>query len=179
MRHVMLRMTKWMLSGGLVMLLGMTAYSDAAWAQPPDGGGLRGGRMGRRMDRPPGGPLIHLRRLGLSEAQRGQIRSIYEQSRETNEGSEKQVRVVRLALREAVTADVVDEGAIRALATELGVAEGDAAVQRAYVHVRVWQVLTPEQRAAAREAKVEMQQRMERRRQRMGERRKQRQQRRQ
>ena len=87
--------------------------------------------------------------------------------------------MARRALRDAVTADVVNEGAIHAVASELGLAEGDAAVQQAYIHAQVWQLLTPEQHEQARAAEAEMERRMEQRGQRTGERRERRQQRRQ
>ena len=161
-------MRKWLVPVVAMVALGMLVADDTAWAQPPDGPGPRAGRAGRREGPPPGGQLMHLRWLDLSEAQREQIRSIHEQSGEATQAADERVRAAR---QDAVTADVVNEGAIRAVATELGIAEGDAAVQRAYVHAQVWQMLTPEQQAAAREAEAEMQARAGQRRQRMGERR--------
>ncbi len=122
-----------------------------------------------------GGGVMHLRALDLSAAQQEQVRSIHEQSGEATQATDQRVRAARQALQEATTADVVNEGAIRAVANELGMAEGDAAVQRAWVHAQVWQMLTPEQQAAAREAETEMRQR----RQRTGERRERRLERRQ
>ena len=172
-------MTRWMVPAGVMLTLGLFAVADAAWAQSPGGWGPRAGRMGRRSGPPPGGQLMHLRALDLSEAQRQQIRSIHEQNGEAAQAADQRVRVVRLALQDAVTADVLNEGAIRAVASELGIAEGDAAVQRAYVYAQVWQLLTPEQQVAAREAEAEMQQRMAQRQQRMGERRERRQERQQ
>ena len=65
------------------------------------------------------------------------------------------------------------------MANELGIAEGDAAVLRAYLHAQVWQLLTPEQQVASGEAEAELERRRRQRRQRMGERRELRQQRRQ
>ncbi len=125
------------------------------------------------------GPLLPLGRLGLTDAQQEQVRVVMEQNRDASRAADARVREVRQALQDAVTADAVNEGAIRAVATELGLAEGDAAVQRAYVHAQVWQLLTPEQQTAAREAEADMEQRMTQRRERLGERRQRRQQRRQ
>jgi Spy/CpxP family protein refolding chaperone len=123
--------------------------------------------------------MMYLRGLDLSEAQREQFRGIHEQNREAAETAAGRVRVAREALQDAVTAGVVNEGAIRAVAAELGAAEGDAAVQRAYVHTQVLQVLTPDQQAAAEAAEAEMKQRLGQRRERTGERRERRQERRQ
>jgi Spy/CpxP family protein refolding chaperone len=170
-------MTKWMVPAGVVLSLGMIAVADMDAAQPPDEPGFRRGRMGRRAG-PMGGPLLPLGRLRLTDAQQEQIQVVMEENRDATRAAGERVREVRQALQDAVTADSMNEGAIRAVATELGLAEGDAAVQRAYVHAQVWQLLTPEQQTAAREAEAEMQQRMTQRRERMGERRERRQQRR-
>ena len=173
------RMMRWMVPAGVMLTLSMVAVADTAWAQPPGGRGPRAGGMRRRPGPPPGGQTMHLRALDLSEVQREQIRGIHEQNAEATQAAAERVRVARQALQDAVTADVVNEGAIRVVASELGIAEGNAAVQRAHVHAQVWQILTPEQQVAAREAETEMQHRMEQRRQRMGERRERRQERRQ
>ena len=74
-----------------------------------------------------------------------------------------------------VVKDRVDDlghllGAIRAVAAELANAEGDAAVQRAFVRSQVWQLLTSEQQVTALELEIEMKERMEQRRARSGER---------
>ena len=172
-------MTRWLVPVVVMVALGTLVVADAASAQPRGERGARAGRMGRGGGPPPGGQLMHLRALDLSEVQQEQIRSIHEQSGEATRAANEQVRVARLALQDAVTADVVNEYAIRAVANELGIAEGDAAVLRAYLHAQVWQLLTPEQQVASGEAEAELERRRGQRRQRMGERRELRQQRRQ
>lgn len=163
-----MRRTRRMIPVGALLTLGLFAAADLAWSQPPDGDGPRRGRMMRRGAGGPGGPGgLPLGRLDLSEAQREQVRLVMEQNQEATGAAMERVRTVREALTDAVTAEVVNEGAIRAVATELGAAEGDAAVQRAYVHSQLWQHLTPEQQAAAQEMQAQMEQRRER----MGERR--------
>ena len=165
----------------VMVALGAFVVADTASAQPPGGRGGRGGRMGRQggPGGGPGGQLMHLRAVDLTGAQREQIRTIHEQSGEATRAVNERVRVARRALQDAVTADVVNEGAIHAVASELGLAEGDAAVQQAYLHAQVWQLLTPEQQEQARAAEDEMERRMGQRRQRTGERRERRQQRQQ
>ena len=163
----------------VVVALGALVVADTAEAQPPGGPGGPAGRMGRRGGPSPGGPMMYLRALDLTEAQREQIRSIREQNREATQAAGERVRVARQALQDAVTADPMNEGAIRVVASELGIAEGDAAVQRAYVHAQVWQTLTPGQQAAASDAEAKMEQRRAQRRQRSSERRERRQERRQ
>jgi protein CpxP len=162
----------------VLVALGTLVVADTAGAQPPGGPGGRAGRMGRYNGPSQGRQLMHLRALDLSEAQREQIRSIHEQNRESTQAAGERLQVARRALQDAVTADPMNEGAIRVVASELGVAEGDAAVQRASVHAQVWQTLTPEQQLAARDAEAEMEQRRAQRQQRSGERRERRQERR-
>lgn len=162
-------MRRWLAPAVVIGALGTLVVADTAWAQLPGGPGARDGRMGRRPGPPPGGPMMHLRAVNLSQAQQDQIRSIHEQSGEAVQAVEARVRTARQALQHAVTADGVNEGAIRAAASDLGIAEGDAAVQRAYLHAQVWQMLTPEQRVSARDAEDEMERRMAQRQQRMSE----------
>ena len=68
-------------------------------------------------------------------------------------------------------------GTLVVAAAALGTAEGDAAVQQAGLHAQVWQMLTPEQQVAARNAEAEIERRRGQRQQRLGERRQRRQQR--
>ena len=165
----------------VMVALGVFVVAETAVAQPPGGRGGRAGRMGRQGG-PGGGPaghLMYLRAVDLTEAQREQVRTIHEQSGEATRAVHERVRMARRALQDAVTADVVNEGAIHAVASELGLAEGDAAVQQAYLHAQVWQLFTPEQQEQARAAEAEMERRRGERGRRMGERRERRHQRQQ
>jgi Spy/CpxP family protein refolding chaperone len=96
------------------------------------------------------------------------MRALREQgtSRETFE----RVRDRRRALEEAVE-NGADEGTLRQLAFDYGEAEGDAAVERARMHARVMEILTPEQRQQYQTLREEQKQKMEERRERMRERR--------
>ena len=155
----------------VMMILG---GADVAWSQPEDGSETRHPRMGRRGGPGPGGAgrfMIPLRRLGLTDSQRDQVRGLMEQNGEVLRQAEARVRDSRQALRETVSADVLNEGAIRAAAVELGTAEGEAAVQLAYVRAQIWQLLTPDQQVAAEQAEARMQERREQRGQRVAERR--------
>jgi Spy/CpxP family protein refolding chaperone len=68
----------------------------------------------------------------------------------------------------------VDEGAVRAAATELADAQAAAALLHARVRQEIWNTLTPEQQARAGELRAQReqrrQQRLEQRRQRLEER---------
>jgi protein CpxP len=162
---------KWMAPAGVLLTLGLFAAADVAWSQPPDGPGGRRGRMGGRGG--PGGPgglMLPLGRLDLTDTQHNQARDVMEQNREATQATGARLREVRRALHNAVTADVANEGAIRAVAADLANAEGDVAVQRAFVRSQVWQLLTTDQQATALELKAQMKERMEQRRGRRAER---------
>lgn len=130
-------------------------------------GGPDGGRGGM------GGALggLPLARLGLTDAQRTEVRSIAEKHAEELKAIADRAMTARRALEAAVTGEAVDEGLIRARAAELALVEADMAVARAGLHAEVFRVLTPEQQTQARELRTQMQERVENRRERMRERR--------
>ena len=128
-------------------------------AQPEGRRGFRGNR---------GGPRALLRELDLSEEQRERLRALAEQGRSS--GAFERLMETRKALNEAVESGA-DEGTLRQLAYECGMAEGDAAVERARAHAQMMEILTPEQREQYRALKEEREQRMEERRKRFEQRR--------
>lgn len=115
--------------------------------------------------------LPPLHRLGLSDEQREQVRTIVGDSRESAATFVREMRAARAALAEAVTADGIDEAGIRSRAARVGTLEGDAALRRARLYAAVRNVLTPEQRERADEMQAERRERFEERRERMQERR--------
>ena len=146
MTHALKGHSKSLTITGLVLVAILTLAVATTWAQ----GGRRGG--GDRAGGPGGiGASIvpGLRQIDLSDAQRDEIRSLVQSSREATRETAEQLRRVRRALNDAVTTDVVNEGAIRAVTTQLGLVEGDMAVLRAKLHAQVWQLLTPEQQTSA------------------------------
>ena len=169
----------------LVALTAMAVSGHAVTAAEAQRRGEPGGPggFGRAMRGPCGGPhgMTALRQLDLSDLQRQQTQVVREQNADAVRTTGEQIRAARQALQDAVTSDVVDEGTIRSRAADLATLEGDAAVQRAYLHAQVWQLLTPEQQARATEIEAEMkaqredrrlwmdQRREDRRRQREGE----------
>jgi periplasmic protein CpxP/Spy len=106
-----------------------------------------------RMHRAFGGGFdgFALRQLDLTDEQREQIRSIREQNREAARAVGQKLMTARQGLRDAATAETMDEAAIRAAAGALATAEAEAAINHARVHAQVWKVLTPEQQAKAKE----------------------------
>jgi Spy/CpxP family protein refolding chaperone len=108
------------------------------------------GPMGRMMG--PGGPMglgIPLRQLGLTDAQREQIRKILESHRAEMQGLMKEAQPVQQALRTAIENN--DANAIQAASTGLASELTKGALLRAKVHAEVFNVLTDEQKAKAKE----------------------------
>lgn len=131
---------------------------------PPDGprarrmapGGPGGGAWG---------PMANLARgwraLDLSDGQREQVRGIMEARRAEFAAIGERLRTARRGLDALVTAEVVDEAAIRAKSADIAAVEADAAVLRARVHQEVFSVLTAEQQAKARELRAERDKRLQ------------------
>ena len=132
-------------------------------AQPGEGRG-----RGHRGPGGRGGDMRALRGLDLSDAQRDDVRAIFEEMRAT--GNMKRVAESRKALNDAVET-LADDGEIQNLAFQLGEAEAAAAIERKQIQQRVEDVLTDEQRQTLAEAKAARKAKMEQRRQQMEERR--------
>ena len=88
-----------------------------------------------------------LRYLDLSDDQRESIRTVVREHRENGAASRQALRAAQRKLRDAVTAEVVNETTIRAAAAEAASFRADAAVRRAEMHAAVLAVLTTDQRA--------------------------------
>jgi protein CpxP len=149
-----------------VLALGVSAVlvtATLAARQEEHGGGRpHFGRMHRGFG---GFDGMALRQLDLTDAQREQIRSIFEQNRDEMRAAREKLRTARRGLHDAASADTVakagtiDESAIRTAAETLANAEAEAAINRARVHAQVWQLLTPEQQAKAKELRQQREQR--------------------
>ena len=122
------------------------------------GPGGPGGPMGLLGELGPG-----LRALELTDAQREQIRGIAKTHEAEFREIGERLRTAHEGVNALITADTVDEAAIRARSGEVAVVEADAAVMRAKVHQEVFSVLTAEQQAKARELRAQMQERMKQR----------------
>jgi periplasmic protein CpxP/Spy len=102
---------------------------------------------------------MEFRQLGLTAEQRAQMQSIRERHQaELRELSEKR-RAAFKAQQDAVEAVPADEATIRAKASELASVESDFAVLRSRIHTELFQVLTPEQQAKAKELRAEREKR--------------------
>ncbi|HIC33209.1 MAG TPA: periplasmic heavy metal sensor [Gammaproteobacteria bacterium] len=130
--------------------LGYEAHAQGRGAPP---GGSRGEMRGRTGN-PTG--MLPLRQLDLTDAQRQEVRAIFDQNQAALRASGEQLGLAKQALHEVVTSDWVNESEIRVRAEALGLAEGDGAVVRADLYVQLWQILTSVQQVRAEEIKAEM-----------------------
>ena len=92
-----------------------------------------------------------LRQLGLTDAQREQIRTITQQQRGAA-GPERKVADLNKQLHLAILAETPDSQKIDELKTSIAAAMAEELAARIDVQTRIAQVLTPEQRAQARDA---------------------------
>lgn len=97
----------------------------------------------------PYGPERHIQKmetdLGLSPQQKKDVAELFAQCRTSSEPLRKKLADERLALRNLIHADKVDEAAIRAQSAKVAAVESDLAVQRAQSSQRLRALLTPEQ----------------------------------
>lgn len=125
-------------------------------AQPPQGRGMgRGMGMGMGPGRGgPGGPggagpMAFLRGVDLTDAQREQIRAIMEDHREGAPG--QRMHELEQQLQLAILADTPDTQ-IEGLKSAIAAASAGQLATRIEVESKIAQILTPAQRAKAREA---------------------------
>jgi protein CpxP len=121
------------------------------------GGPGRGGPMGMLG---PLGPMI-MGRLNLTEAQRDQVKNVLQAHRTDLKAVGDRAFAAHQALEAAISADTVDESAIRGRSADVATVEADMAVMRAQIRAEVWQILTPDQQQQAKTLQAEMEQRMQ------------------
>jgi protein CpxP len=155
--------------GAAVVALGLasvyvSAQNSSGGAGPFMGRGRGGpggpGRMGPMGMLGPLGPMI-MDRLNLTDAQRDQVKSIVEAHKTDLKAVGDRAFAAHRALEAVISADTVDEPAIRARSADVATVEADMAVMRAQIRAEVWQILTPDQQQQAKTLQAEMQQRME------------------
>ena len=135
----------------LVSAIGVGVHAQAPAAGPGGrglgrrGGMMRGGPMG------PGGAVdLPLAQLNLTQQQRDQVKTILDSHQDELKTLGDREAAARQALEQSVAADVIDEGAIRQHAADLGSVEADMAVERAHIRAEVLQILTPDQQQEAK-----------------------------
>ena len=112
----------------------------------PGGPGVPGG-PGRGMFGRGGGPAMMLAGLGLTEAQREQVKALFESEREINQAGQQAIIVAREALHAALFANVTDGSAIAALQAKIIAAEQVQLSRHVQTQLTLSGILTAEQRA--------------------------------
>ncbi|MEZ5286368.1 MAG: Spy/CpxP family protein refolding chaperone [Vicinamibacterales bacterium] len=102
-----------------------------------------------------------LRQLGITDAQREQMRGVAQAHEAEFKEIGDRMRTARQGMDDLITADTIDENAIRAKSAEVAAVEADAAVLRARVHQELFSLLTAEQQTKARELRAEAKSRMQ------------------
>ena len=114
------------------------------------------GMMGRGGRGPMGGMIMHgILQLNLTDAQKEQLKTLTESHKDEFKTIADNMMAKRGQLGDLVTADTIDEAAIRAKSAEIAAVEADAAVLRAKVHAQVFALLTPEQQAKAKQLRAD------------------------
>ena len=155
--------------GALVIAAGVISFTpplagaaqdqnQSAPAEGRDGrfGGPRHGGPGGpgRFDGPMGGPMgFGVNPRDLTDAQREQVKAIHERHAAEMKPLIEQAQAARKALQDNVLAGGTN---LRALAMELGKAEGDLAFANAQIQGEVLALLTPEQRQKMQDRAKEM-----------------------
>ncbi len=88
-----------------------------------------------------------MQQLNLTEAQKAQAKTIFQQARQSEQPELQQLRQNRAALRDAVKAN--DTARIQRLTAEQGKLRGQMMTAHAEALAKFYQTLTPEQRAKA------------------------------
>jgi len=130
----------------------------------PGGPGGSGGPGGPGRFGGPGGPMGMLPplppQLGLSDAQRDQVKAIAGSHKDEWKALADRGRTAHEALDGVITADVVDDGMIRQKSAETAAVEADMAVARAHAYAEVLQILTADQKAQLKTMQAQMKKRM-------------------
>ena len=93
--------------------------------------------------------------IGLTDAQRDQVKAIAESHKADWRTLAERARTVHIALNEAVTASPIYEALIRQKSSEVAAVDADMAVARAHAYAEVFQLLTPEQKEKVKARKQE------------------------
>lgn len=148
--------TKIMVAVGVTGLVAMGSIALAAAERGSGGGwesngGMRWGQFGGRMRLG--------ERLGLTEEQRGKIKTVLASHKDEFGPLTQKIADERKALRVLIQADTLDEAAIRSQAMKVAAVEADLAVARAKVAQQVRPLLSVEQKQRLQELKAEAEKR--------------------
>jgi protein CpxP len=100
------------------------------------------------------------RQIGLTDAQRDQVKSIADSHKDEWKALFDRARTAHEALNDAIIADTIDEASIRQKSAEVAAIDADLAVARAHAHAEVFQILTADQKAQVKKMQADMKNRM-------------------
>lgn len=141
-------MKRWVFSGVVAALIAVTGFALA------DAQGRAERGPDARMMRGPGGLAGIARMADLTEEQRKQVQAVFEEHRASREQGRPAMDLHR-QLHAELLADVPDEQKIDTLRRQLVEAQGEALTEQIALQRKIAQILTPEQRAKAREQLAE------------------------
>ena len=144
--------------GAVITTVGIAAAVHASTQNTADRQGPFMGRPGRMAML--GSPLGRLRaiapRLGLSDAQKGQIKGIVQSHRDEWKALADRAASARNALSDAMKADTIDDNVIRQRSADVAAVRADMAVAFAHARTEIVQVLTPDQQAQLKTIESQM-----------------------
>jgi protein CpxP len=157
-------LTKAAVGVGALALVAALAVTTTLLAQPGHSG--PGGRMhGEHGGWGFGFGPETFRELDLTDAQRTQIRTLWDEHRDEIRAAADKLGAAWRAQEEAVKAVPADEAQIRTRGEELGTAQTEMALAHSRLYTAMVQVLTAEQQAKLKQLQTEHRQRMQERRQ--------------
>jgi Spy/CpxP family protein refolding chaperone len=134
-----------------VAVVGLSAQQPARGGARNGQSGMGPGAFGLRMHAAMRGMFLKgVKALELTAEQKTQIRTAMQGHREEFKAIARDMAGARGALNDAVTADAIDEAAIKAASARVAEVEVRAALLRANVHREMFGVLTPEQQQKAK-----------------------------
>lgn len=150
--------TRKIVAGTMAFAISVTLAAGMAFAQGAGGRGPRGGHG-------PGGGFLGpmaATALGLTDAQKAEIKSIVEGTREANRAMHEQLKPIHEQERAAVKAGKSD-AELQALAHSAAPLMAQLHASRLSAQAKMYKVLTPEQREKLESLRSNMRDRMERR----------------
>ena len=134
-----------------VAMVGLSAQQPARRGAGRGQFGMGPGAAGLRMQVAMRGMFLRgVRALELSADQKAQMRSAMQGHREAIKAIARDMATARRELNDRVTADTVDEAAIRDASAKVAEVEARAALLRANVHQQMFGLLTPDQQQKAK-----------------------------
>jgi Spy/CpxP family protein refolding chaperone len=121
----------------IVSTLALSAGMMATLSAAPQGRGHGSGPLGR----------IASRRLGLTDAQKQQLKGVADAHRDETTALRQRLLAARTGLREATAATPLDEALVKQRRADLSAVRADRTALRARIRAEMLQGLTPDQQA--------------------------------